>query len=66
VSAGSTMVDEARCCEFLFEKGIDAPFCVVYGCAMPTFFVLETVEVDMVEKRSLVATLEASDRESSG
>jgi hypothetical protein len=66
VSAGSTVVEEARFWGVLFKKGIDAPFCVVYGCAMPAFFVLETVEVDMVEKRSLVATLEASDRESSG
>jgi hypothetical protein len=66
VSAGSTMVEEAKVCEFLFKQGMGAPFCVVYGCPVPIFLVLDIVEVDMVEKRSLVATLEASDRESSG
>lgn len=41
-------------------------FSIAYGCATAPFLVFGTAEVAIVDRRSLVAILEASDLESSG
>lgn len=66
VSADSISAVEAALWEFLCSEGVDAPFSIVYGCVVPPFLVFGITEVDIVERRSLVAILEASDREPSG
>jgi hypothetical protein len=60
-SEGSIKADDIRLREFLFNEGIEVPFGVTNGCDVTAFFVFAIIEVDMFERRSLIAMLERSD-----
>jgi hypothetical protein len=67
VSAGSSSADEEALWEFLYSGGsVAAPLSIVCSGIIAPFMAVDVTEVDIVERRSLLATLEASERESSG
>lgn len=65
-SVGSIWTDEAVFEAFLCSERIDGPLGVAKVWGVPFFLFFDIAEVDIVDSRSLIVTLEASDRESSG
>ena len=64
-SVGSVWADEVALRLFLCNESTDVPFGVANVCDVPFFLFFDIAAVDIVDNRSLVVTLEASDRESS-